>query len=351
MENVALKQADGTLPPTSPGLAETIAAGRTLPLLNLGPYLAGEAGALEQLAADVRAVQEGLGFYAVVNHGVDQALIEEAVEQTRTLFRLPEDVRLAQRGGFNLQGYWPPASTGNPDGEFADEKEKVGSLAGWAILREREADDPKVVADLRHRVLNKWPDAALVPGFRPALLRYQAAILDLGLKLLPVYARALGLAADYFEGSFTQPEWYLRCNYYSGGRAREGGIATVAHIDHSFMTLLPMSTIPGLEVRTHNKQWMEVSYVEHSIIVNTGEWLSQLSNGRFLATPHRVTEPVSERITLPLFLDPDDEMVNDPVPGTASGKAPGFPRRTFHEHFVKYLSSHYKTEEASAAAK
>jgi isopenicillin N synthase-like dioxygenase len=341
--NQASSVVPGALPPPSPGIVQVIAEGRELPLLDVGPYLAGEYGALAELAANVRAIQEGLGFYAIINHGIDQAIVDDAVRETARLFHLPEAELQRHRGGYHLQGYWPPRSTGNPDGEFADEEGKVGSLAGWAFLREREPGDPRAAANVRHRIENKWPPAALVPEFRATLSRYNYALLELGLRLVPVYAAALGLPADAFDAHFKCPEWYMRCNFYRGGKGLEGQVATVAHVDHSFMTLLPMSPVPGLEVRTHHKQWMPVSHVPGAIIVNTGEWLSQLSNGRFRATPHRVMEPGSERITIPLFLDPDDDMRNDPV---TEPSAPGFtfPRRSFHEHFVAYLSSHYDAQ-------
>jgi isopenicillin N synthase-like dioxygenase len=312
-------------------------------VLDVAPYLAGEAGAIEQLAADVRAIQEGLGFYAVAHHGIDQQLIDAAHAATARLFHLPQAELDRHRGGYHLQGYWPPKSTGNPDGEFADEEGKTGSLAGWAFLRDRDPDDPRAVAGVRHRIANRWPPEQLVPGFRETLTRYQQALLALGLRLVPVYAVALGLRPDAFDAHFGEPEWYLRCNFYRGGK--QGGVATVAHIDHSFLTLLPMSPVPGLQVRTQGKAWMDVSHVPGAIIVNTGEWLSQLSNGRFRATAHRVLEPASERITIPLFLDPDDAMRNDPVIAEAAGGY-SFPRRTFHEHFVAYLSSHYDAAHA-----
>ncbi|MBS0318728.1 MAG: hypothetical protein JSR49_16560, partial [Proteobacteria bacterium] len=43
-----------------------IAEARELPILDVGPYLAGAPGALEQLGADVRLIQENLGFFAIV---------------------------------------------------------------------------------------------------------------------------------------------------------------------------------------------------------------------------------------------------------------------------------------------
>lgn len=354
MSGSMVSSASPALPDPSPGLEATIADGAALPVLDLGPYLAGESGAADQLAADIRAIQIGLGFYAVINHGIPTDCIAGAEAATRQLFRQPRAELDRYRGGYHLQGYWPPASTGNPDGEFADEAEKVGSLAGWAFLRDRAEEAEEVRAGLRHRIPNRWPAPSLAPGFREALTTYQRAMVELGMKLVPVYALALGLDRDVFAPWFRMPEWYQRCNYYRGGAAEPGSIATVAHIDHSFLTLLPMSTVPGLEVRTHGNRWMPVSFVEGAIIVNTGEWLNLLSNGLFRATPHRVTEPASERITLPLFLDPDDAMPDNvlTIVADAGGDAaarPGTPR-TFHQHFVRYLSSHYTPEPAGTSS-
>jgi isopenicillin N synthase-like dioxygenase len=41
-----------------------------IPVLDLGPYFAGEAGAREKLVSELRHAQEHIGFYYIVNHGV-----------------------------------------------------------------------------------------------------------------------------------------------------------------------------------------------------------------------------------------------------------------------------------------
>ena len=41
-----------------------------IPVLDLGPYMAGEKGALEDIGFKVRDIQETIGFWAVTNHGV-----------------------------------------------------------------------------------------------------------------------------------------------------------------------------------------------------------------------------------------------------------------------------------------
>jgi hypothetical protein len=43
-----------------------------IPVLDIGPYLAGEAGALERVGAEMRYALENIDFYFVVNYGIRQ---------------------------------------------------------------------------------------------------------------------------------------------------------------------------------------------------------------------------------------------------------------------------------------
>ncbi len=343
-----LDESQEKIPAPRASVIEAINAGVALPLIDLAPFLAGAPGAMEQLVADVRAIQESLGFYAIINHGVDLALIEAAAEQSRQAFGLPEDVKRKYLKQDHMQGYWPANSVANvrPGFEKDHEKKRGSSQAGWAFLRDRDENDPKVTAGLRHRTMNKWPDPTLLPEFRPTMNLYHQTMLQLGLKLIPVYARALGLPADYFDRDFIDPEWYSRSNHYEGRPdAPEDEIAASAHSDHSFLTLLPISPVPGLQVRTPAQTWLNVAYVRGAIVVNTGEWLNHLSNGRFLATPHRVTQPKDERISTPVFIDPNDDAMDTPVPGALKpGEAPKYTPTTWHKFFVSYIDGYTKVK-------
>ena len=65
-----------------------------IPVLDIGPYLAGDSGALEKLAAELRHAQEHVGFYFIVNHGVPRRLVSQAYDQLRRLFDLPLEEKL-----------------------------------------------------------------------------------------------------------------------------------------------------------------------------------------------------------------------------------------------------------------
>ena len=80
-----------------------------IPIVDIGPYLAGEPGALERAAQVVGPASETLGFFYVRNHGVPAAVIEATVAEAQAFFRQPiarkrEAAVNARHRGFNALG-------------------------------------------------------------------------------------------------------------------------------------------------------------------------------------------------------------------------------------------------------
>ncbi|CAN7737553.1 hypothetical protein D9M68_80290 [compost metagenome] len=326
-----------------------IARGTDLPILDLGPYLAGVPGALEQLAADVKLIQEELGFFSVINHGIPQALIDESFRQTAKLFEIPMEEKLRHRVGYHHQGYLPPKASILKSEAIRTkiaENTKKDTNSAWLFMRNRTEDDPKVRANVRHRGLNQWPES--LPEFRQTLFDYQLSMERLALKFLPIYARALELRADYFDSMFKAPEYYQRCAYYHPEEhLDEGQYALAPHSDGSFLTLLPMTPVPGLQVMTPSREWLSVSYVKDALIVNTGQILNRLSNDRFIATPHRVVNPPMKRYALTFFFYPDDDANVGPIPECVRpGDEVRYDSRSFYDFFVPYLDDLYHYNDA-----
>ena len=67
----------------------------TLPLLDVAPYLAGEAGALGRLGAELCWAFENVGFYYLRGHGIPQSLIDATFAQAARFHALPMDEKLA----------------------------------------------------------------------------------------------------------------------------------------------------------------------------------------------------------------------------------------------------------------
>ena len=65
-----------------------------IPIIDLGPYFSGAAEAAEQTATRLRWVQEEIGFYYLINHGISGHLIRRALEQVQLLHNLPIEKKL-----------------------------------------------------------------------------------------------------------------------------------------------------------------------------------------------------------------------------------------------------------------
>lgn len=97
------------------------------------------------------------------------------------------------------------------------------------------------------------------------------------------------------------------------GTEEEGAVRAAAHEDIGMLTLLPAATAKGLQVKDSKGNWHEVPCDYGSIVVNTGDTLTALTQGYYPATTHQVVNPEGElakkpRLSMPLFLHPRDEI-------------------------------------------
>ena len=65
-----------------------------IPVIDLGPYLAGEPGALDRAAAALSHALTEIGFYMIVNHRVPAALVHEVYRQVARFHARPLDEKL-----------------------------------------------------------------------------------------------------------------------------------------------------------------------------------------------------------------------------------------------------------------
>ncbi len=313
-----------------------------IPTLDLGPYLSGDPEARERLAQTLCHVQETIGFYVVVNHGVPDEPIARAYEALREFFALPLAAKLTLRIDVRSVGYIPAKSTVYVTSKF-NVNTKPDLNETITLARERSLEDPAIRQGLRFVGPNQWPES--LPEFREAMIAYQEAMSVLGYAMLPLYARALDLPADYFAAYFTEPMWWTRNAYYPALDPEENQFGISPHSDHGFITLLPMSEVSGLQILLPSGAWFPATPVAGGILVNTGEFLNRWSNGRFLATPHRVVAPASDRYSMAMFFNPNAETVAEPLETCVSEeRPPAFEPVTMLDYMSWYIDSNYKRE-------
>ncbi len=312
-----------------------------IPIFDATACFDGEPGALEALADQVRRAQEEIGFYYLTGHGVPQDLINRTFDAIARFFALPEDEKIALKVNEHQIGYIPPkASLLKTSG--IEENTRRDTNEAFQLMRNRSSDDPKVADGIRFNGLNQWPAEERVPDLRKTMLEYHDVMSRLGWRMLPVYALALGLEANDLFQYFRDPHFINRNAHYAPGVAEENQFGLAPHSDHGFVTFLPLSEVPGLEVKTQAGTWIAAPHVPGAMLINTGEFLNRWTNGRFIATPHRVVVPQRDRYTITFFYNPSDETVNTPFSTCVDGDHPArFESTTFIQYLTDYAEGNY----------
>ena len=91
--------------------AASIKNHQEIPIIDLGPFFDGVPGAAEKTADRLRWVQEEVGFYYLINHGISADLIKNSLEQVRLFHSLPLEEKLNLKVDERSTGYVPIKST------------------------------------------------------------------------------------------------------------------------------------------------------------------------------------------------------------------------------------------------
>ena len=319
-----------------------------IPVIDIGPYLADDPGALDRTAEELRFALTEIGFYVIVNHGVPATLIREVYRQVARFHAQPLDKKLAIKLDKHNVGYLPMMGD-TLRTSVVTNVTKPNMSEAFFVARDLPGDHPDVLADRRFRSANQWP--ADLPGFRNIIVDYCDTLERLVRKLVRLYARALDLPAAYFDTPFQDFQYKLRATHYPHLDAPpddEFGIAP--HTDTSFLTLLAPNEVPGLSIRAQSGNWIAPPAVPDAFIVNGGQLLRRWTNDRFLATPHRaVNRSGGERYALAFFCDANIDWPVAAVP-TCVGpdNPPRYPTTYYTDYMIRYQSQTYNVLGADA---
>jgi isopenicillin N synthase-like dioxygenase len=281
-------------------------AGLKIPVLDLGPYLAGEPGARERAAAELGAACESIGFFFIAHHGVPQSLIDGAFAAAEQFHSLPLERKLAVRALEEPIGYLPVGGQTQRAELYGVRSKHPDRSASFYIRDEYSADHPDRLAKKPWVFDNRWPTD--LPGFRERTLAYFAVMHALMTKLLPLQSLALGLPAEWLASheGFKPMNCTLRLlNYPPRIAANEGQYGIGPHTDFGYCTILAQAEKPGLEILTRSGEWVQAPAYDGMLLVNNADLLQRWSNDRFRSAPHRVYNlEGDERYSIPFFVSP-----------------------------------------------
>nr|ALR74635.1 gibberellin biosynthesis-related protein GA20ox3 [Salvia miltiorrhiza] len=307
------------------------------PPVDLAGFFHGDRHLINSTAAQIRTACSNHGFFQVVNHGVDLALVRAAHQHMDAFFSLPLARKLAvgrQPGG--LRGY---------SGAHAD---RFSSKLPWketfsVTYKHAPAPAPAPALDVVNYIKRGVGQDFEESGY--VLQRYCEAMHELSMAIFELLAISLGLerlqCREFFEGGCS----VMRGNNYPPCKEAGLTLGTGPHSDPNALTLLHQDEVGGLVIFADNK-WRAIRPCREAFVVNIGDTFMALCNGRYKSCLHRaVVNKERVRRSLVFFVNPNEDKVVRP-PGRLLG--PTAPARLYPDFtwsdLRDFTQNHYRAD-------
>ncbi|KAL5563439.1 hypothetical protein UlMin_033186 [Ulmus minor] len=236
---------------------------------------------------------EDWGFFTVINHGVPERLMGAVIDGCRGFFELSEE----DKEEFKANHVLDPIRYGTSFNASVEE------VFFWR-------DYLKVFVHPQFHFPNK------PSGFSEISQDYCKRTQEVARKILEGISESLGLEANYIDKALNLKSGFqlFAANFYPPCPQPELAMGMPPHSDHGLLTILTQNGIGGLQIQ-HNEMWVNVNALPNSFLVNTGDHLQVLTNGKYKSVIHRaVVNNKATRISLAIANGPSLDSVVAPAP-------------------------------------
>ncbi|XP_042518885.1 scopoletin 8-hydroxylase-like [Macadamia integrifolia] len=267
---------------------------------------------------------ESVGFFQVVNHGISTQLLESLKDMAHQFFDRPPEKKViylkeASRNPFVK--YWS---------SYAPEKEEV--------LEWSDHLNMTYVGDAE--ALKYWPEEC-----KEFTLEYMKTSSKMVRRILEVLLTKLGVTVLDDEATETyMASKSVGMNFYPKCPNPELTLGTGRHSDVGTLTVLLQDEVGGLYVKVEDDcnaqkegQWIEIPPIPGALVINIGDTLQTLSNGRYKSSEHRVrTTNTQSRVSIPLFVRPKLTDKIKPLPQLIERDGVAYYREVLFDEYMKY---------------
>ncbi|KAI5670308.1 hypothetical protein M9H77_10672 [Catharanthus roseus] len=222
-----------------------------------------------RIVNDISKACLSYGIFQVVNHGISESVMDEALSVGFRFFELPtmEKVKLISNDVYKPVRYGSSIKDGEDKVQF------------WRVFL-------KHYANPLEEWINLWPDTP--QDYREKMGKYSNEAQKLATKIMGLITEGLGLGPKYLTNKMEKGMQVIFANCYPPCPQPELTLGLAPHSDYSCLTILHQSS-PGLQILDSNdKKWKGIPSIEGALMVNVGDHLEVLSNGRYTSVKHRV---------------------------------------------------------------
>ncbi|VAH09214.1 protein SRG1-like isoform X2 [Triticum dicoccoides] len=270
-----------------------------LPLVDMARLLDSESSEAE--TAKLGSACRHWGFFQLTNHGVDESVVQGMKDSAMQFFRLPLEKKnaLAVHAG----------SLGGFGHHFTGSSRKLDWAESLILATQQNGQTS----------MDLWP--ADPPTFGDALEKYSLEMSGLTRRLLGFMASDLGVEREALDGAFRGKTQSVAMHHYPPCRHPDKVIGITPHHDGlGLALLLHVDDTPGLQVKRDGR-WFPLDPLPGALVVNVGDILQVLTNGKYRSAEHRVLVDAERgRATVVMFQDASVAGTVKPLPGLGEAR-------------------------------
>ncbi|CAK9186948.1 unnamed protein product [Ilex paraguariensis] len=262
---------------------------------------------------------EKWGFFQIVNHGVPIHVLENVKDAAHGFFGLP-----AEEKRMYLKDH-SPTNNVRFGTSFSPQAEKALEWKDYLSLFYVSDDEATAF----------WP-----PVCKDEALEFVKKSELVIRRLLEVLMKRLNVKEiDKTKELLLMGSKRINLNYYPKCPNPNLTVGVGRHSDVSALTLLLQDDIGGLYVRKMDgNSWIHVPPISESLVINVGDALQIMSNGRYKSIEHRVTANGSKnRVSVPIFVNPRPfDVIGPLLEVLENGEKPMY-KQVLYSDYVKHF--------------
>ncbi|OIT04245.1 PREDICTED: 1-aminocyclopropane-1-carboxylate oxidase-like [Nicotiana attenuata] len=284
----------------------------------------------EQRAATMEKLNdacENWGFLELVNHGISHELMDNVEKLTKEHYKKCMEQKF---------------------------KEMVANKGLEAVQTEIDDLDWESTFFLKHLPVSNISDVPdLDDDYRKVMKEFAEKLEKLAEDLLDLLCENLGLEQGYLKKAFygtKGPTFGTKVANYPPCPKPELIKGLRAHTDAGGIILLFQDDkVSGLQLLKDGK-WIDVPPMSHSIVVNIGDQLEVITNGKYKSVEHRViARPDGNRMSIASFYNPGSDAVIFPAPELAEKEEKQnklkYPKFVFEDYMKLYAALKFQAKE------
>ncbi|CAA0813160.1 Feruloyl CoA ortho-hydroxylase 1 [Striga hermonthica] len=264
------------------------------------------------------------GFFQIVNHGIPPEVMENVKRASHDFFGLPvEERRKYLKENSPTQSVMLKTSFSPLAEKVLEWKDYLVHLVGTEIDGADFALWPSVT---------RGPVSEYINRVKPIIRKLLETLLN-GINVTQI---------DEAKESALMGTLLTTLLHYPKCPNPELAAGAGPHSDISSLTILLQDDVGGLYVRLSGTtdEWAHVTPVDGSLVVNIGDVLEIMSNGRYKSVEHRVfVDGRRDRVSVPVFVNPSANAVIGPLPEVMEdGEKPMYRRLVYSDYFGYFFS-------------